>query len=137
MNPEQAFWNSIRDKMPGFTQRIETSTGNGVPDVYGCILSLSYWLELKVWTENVGILLRKEQWAWSRNLLRHNFQRIFVLVQLQDTKLVMLLPVKDILVEAYGESNKYVKIITPDLHLFTSEKVNLKETLIKNIFTIK
>lgn len=137
MNPEQEFWYSIRDKAPGFTQRIETSTGNGVPDVYGCSMGISYWLELKVWTPTVGILLRKEQWAWARNLLRHKFQRVFVLAQLQDPKLVMLLPVKIILVEAYGEGSKYVKVITPDLHLFTSEKKNLKETLIKNIFTIK
>jgi hypothetical protein len=50
-------------------QRIETSTGSGVPDMNVCHKGIEMWLELKVYTGG-RVLIRREQHAWS---LRRSF----------------------------------------------------------------
>lgn len=64
MNPETAFYNKIKDHLPGHVQRIESSSGSGIPDVNGCHSGIEYWIELKVDVKRL-ILLRKEQYAWG------------------------------------------------------------------------
>lgn len=66
MNAETKFYNKIKDHLPGHVQRIESSSGSGVPDVNGCCNGQGeYWLELKIVLEHRGVVLRKEQYAWG------------------------------------------------------------------------
>ena len=106
-HPEQEFWNRLRKHLPGFTQRIETSTGNGVPDVYCCWKSKPFWLELKIWTPGTGILLRKEQWAWAK---QHEIfgGHSFVLAQTPIDNVILVMHISEIKVEVYGTQEKYV-----------------------------
>jgi hypothetical protein len=61
---EKAFSTWLRAKLPGMIQRIETTTGAGVPDIWcGFPSGNSCWIETKVVTHK-RVLLRKEQWAW-------------------------------------------------------------------------
>ena len=49
--------------------RLESHTINGIPDVYGCIKSQSFWIELKAThVENRG--LSKWQWNWHIDHIR-------------------------------------------------------------------
>ena len=106
-NQEQIFWRRLKPHLPGFLQRIETSTGNGVPDVYCCWKAKPFWLELKVWTPDVGILLRKEQWAWAKEHSVLGLGHSFVLTQLM-ADVVVVMHISEIKVEAYGKQEKYV-----------------------------
>lgn len=53
MNPEQKFYYLIKDHLPGHVNRIENSTGVGMPDVNFCFKGQETWLELKA---NIGLL---------------------------------------------------------------------------------
>ena len=50
-------------KSHAHVQSIETTTGNGVPDLNICMSRFDFWVELKVDTGK-GTLLRKEQRVW-------------------------------------------------------------------------
>lgn len=83
---ESDFWNLIRDKMPGITERLEPVFGSGLPDVYGTY-EKSYFTELKA-TDSLKIvdvttLLRDSQIIWHK---KHGRQGaiIFVLVKYRD-----------------------------------------------------
>lgn len=112
-HPEHTFWNRIRDKMPGHAVRIENTAGVGIPDVNVCCRGVEIWFELKVWTEGVGILLRKEQWAWM-NRRRTVDGQVWVLCWVEKSDMVIAMPVWLIKVEAYGTQCKYVKIANCD-----------------------
>ena len=45
-------------------QRIETTTGSGIPDINFCVRSLEGWIETKVFTPSGTVLLRPYQRAW-------------------------------------------------------------------------
>ena len=49
---EAKLWKKINQLQKGrkdwHLTRIESSTINGIPDVYGCIKGRSFWLELKI-----------------------------------------------------------------------------------------
>lgn len=61
---ENVFWDSIKKALPYVHwQRIESSTGQGIPDVNGCIGGDSFWLELKV-VSGIKVHLRSSQVAW-------------------------------------------------------------------------
>lgn len=137
---ERAFWYSISDVMPGFTQRIETSTSPGVPDVYCCFRGLGFWIELKVWTPGVGILIRKEQYAWA-NKHSKSQGKWFLLCALPDAtekNVSALLSFDSIYgkVEPYGTSEKYVVLRKmPESHVVMVGKKAIANTLIKKLFT--
>jgi len=54
MTPEQKFYYLIKDHLPGHVNRIENSTGVGIPDVNFCVHGIETWLELKA---NVNLLV--------------------------------------------------------------------------------
>jgi len=64
-------------------QRIETSTGCGVPDVYMCMKGKSLWIELKI-VRSGSVYLRKEQYAWG---VRHAMNGGKCIVLARDGKL--------------------------------------------------
>lgn len=131
---EAEYWEQIRGKLPGFVQRIETSTGNGVPDVFGCYRGKPYWVELKVWQPGTGILLRKEQWAWANNYAQHGGTS-FVLVRSEIQGVSMLFTLNDLHVTAYGSQNKYVIVqVEKTPRRVSLENKILKGTLIKFLF---
>lgn len=58
MTPEQKFYYLIKDHIPGHVNRIENSTGVGIPDVNFCFDGLETWLELKA---NVNLLVVQDE----------------------------------------------------------------------------
>ena len=61
---EKAFWQQIKRALPYVHwQRIETGTGQGVPDVNGCIGGDEFWLELKIAQGN-QVKITPGQIAW-------------------------------------------------------------------------
>ena len=61
---EKAFWQQIKRALPYVHwQRIETGTGQGVPDVNGCIGGDEFWLELKIAQGN-KVKITPGQIAW-------------------------------------------------------------------------
>lgn len=136
-HPERDFWQAIRPAIPGFVQRIESSTGNGIPDVFVYRQGIVYWLELKVWQEGIGILLRKEQYAWAKSYVAMGGTS-FVLTYIPDQNIPMnmlLMNMRDVKVESYGTQMKYVKVINPELGMRLSKKSDLNGLPQKFLFT--
>lgn len=50
--------------------RVETSTEQGVPDVYLCHEGTSVWIELKI-KHGTQVLLRPTQYAWGMRHFKH------------------------------------------------------------------
>jgi hypothetical protein len=50
-------------------QRIETTTGSGIPDINFCVQGFEGWLETKVFTPGRRVLLRPYQRAWMHRRL--------------------------------------------------------------------
>jgi hypothetical protein len=75
MTYEQAFYTYLHKRTPGHFQRIESSTGSGIPDIFACWKGRSIWIEAKVGT-NFPIL-RREQFAWGTRQTK-NGGRVFV-----------------------------------------------------------
>lgn len=64
MAKESAFYNWLKTQLWDWhLQRIETTTGSGVPDVIGCHERRAVWIELKN-LPRTNVQLRKAQWAW-------------------------------------------------------------------------
>ena len=64
---ESKLWKTIKTVQKPYSDwflfRLESKTINGIPDVYGCIRSSSFWLELKCSNaKDKG--LSKYQWNW-------------------------------------------------------------------------
>lgn len=134
---ERDFWQAIRPAIPGFVQRIESSTGNGIPDVFVCRKGFAYWIELKVWTPGVGILLRKEQFAWGKSYAAMGGTS-FVLTHVPDENrplFMVLFNMRDIKVEPYGTQMKYVKVLNPGLGIPLNKKSDLNGLPQKFLFT--
>jgi len=66
MNSEVKFnaWIQTLFPHPADARRIETTTESGMPDLNICYQGMEAWVESKVLYPK-GVLLRKEQWAWS------------------------------------------------------------------------
>lgn len=68
MNPETRFYKHLKTILPQdwFLQRIETTTGVGIPDLNVLIPHLGdFWAELK-YSPMTSVKLRKEQYAWLK-----------------------------------------------------------------------
>ena len=81
-----------------FYQRIESTTGRGIPDMFVCREGVSFWLEFKAGEKR----LRKEQWAWHM-LLDKAHGTTFVIIQRDGVWYLMQAAWKD---EATGTHNK-------------------------------
>lgn len=133
MNPETAFWQSIRNHIPGFKQRIET-IGKGVPDLYVCWNGFSFWIELKVWAKGAGILLRKEQYAWAR-VHAVNGGKSFVVAKMSIENTILVIPISLVEVVPYGTQQKYVKVISFEKGTVVTTNQELVGSLKKYLFT--
>ena len=70
---ETKLWKTINKVQKPYSDwflfRLESKTINGIPDVYGCIKSSSFWLELKCSNaKDKG--LSKYQWNWHIDYFR-------------------------------------------------------------------
>lgn len=92
MSPEKNFYNRLRNNLSGnlvHLQRIESGTGQGIPDVNYCILGAEGWIELKSFTRKnkKGTVripkLRDKQCAWlfRRRMCRG---RAYLLCEIND-----------------------------------------------------
>ena len=131
MKPETKFWQEIEPYIKGFKQRIETPIAKGVPDVYVCYKGLSYWIETKVWEPNVGVLLRKEQYAWA-NMLQMSGGLVFAIVKRD--KQILVMPIWTCIVEPYGKQEVYVRVLSWNGN-YTDKKKELQVILQKILFT--
>lgn len=61
MRTERDLYNWLRSNLHGHWQRIETTTGSGVPDVNRCHKGVESWFELKVHTGPAIILPEKAE----------------------------------------------------------------------------
>lgn len=131
---EKNFWSSIQTYFQGHVQRLESSTGAGVPDVNICWMGREYWLELKVVTPRTGILIRREQWAWH-NRRMNSGGKCFLLALDEKMNACFFAPTFIVNVEPYGKANKYVLVSNPEA-LANIHKPALREFLKINLFTI-
>lgn len=62
---ESTFWNTIKPLFKGMdAQRVEVTSGRGIPDVNLCHNGREFWIELKVAFRGT-FYLRKEQYVWG------------------------------------------------------------------------
>lgn len=132
MKDEQKFYQFLRKKLSGADlQRIETTTGSGVPDVNAICRSVETWLELKVVLPR-GILLRPEQYAWGMRRAKHG-GKCMVLAWDKDNDIVLIHLFPFITIEAIS-SKKYLKIVsTPHTFLGCKDEEWLYRSLIFDI----
>jgi len=107
---EKKFTAWFKDCMHGcFWQRIETTTANGVPDLYLKIPDMidgHRWIELKIYLKGKGVILRKHQYAW---LVRARISGIEAMVMVLKDDIVEFYYKPE--VEPYGgKAMKYVRI---------------------------
>lgn len=62
---QAAIWKAMRAHMPNVHwTRIETTTGNGVPDLEGCFRGVAVWIEIKSVSASGALYLTPGQCAW-------------------------------------------------------------------------
>ncbi len=115
MKSEQEFYESFRPKIPGHLQRIETSTGSGVPDLVWCYDGRTIWIETKIELPSRGVLLRKEQYAWGHRHAAHKGRVIVLALMFDQQVAAWFFPKIDVI--AVG---KYLKIVSSPLFLETN-----------------
>lgn len=128
---EKKFYEWLRPYLPGHYQRIETTTGSGVPDLNVCYLGTETWVELKAPLDG-KVLLRKEQYAWMKRRC-HDGGRCIVMARTEGYIAVWYMD--NISVHSYGKSCKYVQVTSsPD---FSTNGTGIGEFLKTILFTSK
>jgi hypothetical protein len=96
MKPEQKIYKRLRRDLESrygiarvFIQRIETSTGSGIPDVYVVCPDFNGWIETKTIDYNVS----SEQYAWMK-LFEDRGGRCAVVTLLEDKLLWLAVDVR-------------------------------------------
>lgn len=115
MTPESKFnqWISHKLLFDAHVQRIETTTGSGVPDLNVCWYGIEFWAESKVETPGGNILLRPFQWAWMKKRQNAGGKVILLAERNQDRPAqVSLWGVANISVVVHGA---HLKVITTPL----------------------
>lgn len=141
MITEQAeikFWHWLKNKLSKSKvdmQRIENTTGGGVPDVNMCYQGSEAWIELKVYVKG-NVLLRKQQYAWI--VRRANVDgNVLVIAFNEETGSVDIwCPsiVNPLIVRPWGNTEKYVAIeSSPDFSYNKNVSVDLYLRAIFNI----
>jgi len=90
---ESKLWKTIKTVQKPYSDwflfRLESKTINGIPDVYGCIRSSSFWLELKCSNaKDKG--LSKYQWNWHIDYFRSGGKSFILNYHATQTKLQLL-----------------------------------------------
>lgn len=123
MQSEKQFSAWLMDKLKGHAQRIETTTGNGVPDINLCHKGREFWIETKIGPSH-RTLLRKEQYAWgTRRALNGGVVLIYSFDPITDLIAIWSFPVSIV------KCGKYLKITTPP------DAQHSKSAYIKSIIT--
>jgi hypothetical protein len=80
MTPETKFNRWVADRLlyDAHIQRIETSTGSGIPDMNICWHGREFWAESKVATPGGNVLLRPFQWAWLKRRQSHGGKSVIL-----------------------------------------------------------
>lgn len=83
--PEVAFWQLLKEHIPGDKERIENLVSEGTPDVTAAFNGVDFWLELKVCHNtrkevDPATLCRDSQLIWHTRRGRHG-SLIFVAVR--------------------------------------------------------
>jgi hypothetical protein len=115
MTPETKFnlWIAQKLFFDAHVQRIETSTGSGVPDMNICWYGIEFWAESKVETPGGNILLRPFQWAWMKKRQNAGGKVILLAERNQDRPAqVSMWAVANINVAVHGA---HLKVITTPL----------------------
>lgn len=62
VTPAGRLFYKLRNRLPkrAFVQKIESSTGSGIPDVFICLDGAVFWVELKAGRDSLSV----EQRAW-------------------------------------------------------------------------
>ena len=125
---EQDFSIWLRGKLPGHIQRIETTTGNGVPDINWCNDGNEIWIETKI--EKTGsALLEKEQFAWGMRRQVCGGRVVVISCRWDNMLKIWKFPLR---VEQHG---KYLKIISPpDIQ---TSKLGFNSSLLTQLFGIQ
>jgi hypothetical protein len=138
MITEQAeikFWNWLKSKLSKSKvdmQRIENTTGGGVPDVNMCHRGTDAWLELKVYVKG-NVVLRKQQYAWIVRRAKANGNVMVVAWDADNKQVDVFMP--GFSVRPWGNTQKYVAITSdPD---FMFQKNVDPEYICKVIFSHK
>jgi hypothetical protein len=112
MKPEQKIYQRLRRDLEQrygigrvFIQRIETSTGSGIPDVHVVCPDFVGWIETKTIDYNVS----KEQYAWMK--LYEDRGGRSVIVTLVDDKLLWL--AVDVRMLNYRTLGRYIIEVQP------------------------
>ena len=92
----------------GHVQRIETTTGSGIPDINICLQSKEIWVEAKM-VLPAGVILRKEQFAWGHRRVADGGQ-VFVLAYNANEWMFYIWKFPDIQVSPWHNDAKYVRI---------------------------
>ena len=130
---EKKFYNfiahALKDK---FVQRIETTTGSGVPDVYIEPLLCDPWFELKIVLKQ-GVLLRREQYAWAMRYAIRTTSRVNILaLDMKEEKVSWWLAGATAFschldVEPYGK--KYVRILNQPYKVCHQDSISFRHML--------
>jgi hypothetical protein len=106
--PEQRIYTSLKKQLIGehgagrvFIQRVETSTGVGIPDVYVLCPSFHGWIETKTTAYKVS----KEQYAWAMSYMDKGGH--YAVVTMADDELVWL--AMDVAMLDYASLGSYLK----------------------------
>lgn len=78
---EKALWKTLKNNLPqAFWMRVETYTESGVPDVFGGLNDICFWLELKM-EKHGSFIVRSSQLAWFKNYQGKKMNNAFFLVK--------------------------------------------------------
>lgn len=109
-------------------QRLEVTSGSGVPDISVCIQGVEVWVETKVFTPRGSVLLRPFQRAWMHRRCKAG-GRCFVLAFMENSGLVYIWRYKDIEVEQQGDYLSIISKFTAVFPLTPENKTKLLELL--------
>ena len=124
---EHDLYRKIAEQFPkGHVQRIETSTGSGVPDINICYLGMEAWVEAKMVIPG-GVILRKEQFAWGmRRAQAGGMAAVLAAEEAGDLFYYWKFP--DIQVTPWHRDDKYVKILNQP-NLISQNLTHIKKFL--------
>lgn len=131
---EIKFWHWLHNKLlkeKVDMQRIENTTGGGVPDVNMCHQGSEVWIELKVHVSGC-VVLRKQQFAWLTRRAGHDGNCIVMALNPTNNEVEIWTPPFE--VRCWGNNGKYVSLIGEPEYVY--EKTVDSRKLIKAIFDI-
>lgn len=129
---EIKFWKWLKNKLKNEKvdfQRIENTTGGGVPDLNACFRGTEAWIELKVHVKG-NVVLRKEQYAWIYRRFIHEGNVMVIALNPVDNTVEFY--TQPFTVRKWGNNGKYVAVTSEADSCY--EKTVSNELLLRTIF---